>query len=93
MSNVNEAGAKFYLIKFNERNGEQEYTQTSLIELEECEDATKYAESELLPEWYDDEDAEKADGGYYFLGGAIFVEVFSVTEITEQEFLTLKKYI
>lgn len=93
MKNVNEARAKFYLIKLNERNGEQEYTQTSLIELPADEDARKHAETVIVPTWYDDEDAEEKDGGYYFLGGSVFVELYDVIELTEQEFLTLKKYI
>lgn len=93
-SNVNEERAKFYLIKLNERNGEQEYTQTYLIELPAGEDARKYAETELIPQWYgDDSDAEGNDGGYYFFGGCIFVELYDVIELSEQEFLTLKKYI
>lgn len=82
---------KYILIELEERNGEQEYRQHVRKKIEKDvkpEDIADY----VARTWYEEgENAEASDGGYYHLGGRIFVKVESITEITEQEFNVLQK--
>lgn len=82
---------KYYLIRIHEQNGEQEYTFEHLADLHPRANVEKYADN-VAKTWYDD-DAEKEGDGYYHVGGEIYVEVKSITEITQEEYNVLKKYL
>lgn len=89
------ARKRFYLITLEERNGEQEYLQHALRYVGANSRKSLDAIGELvLRGWYEDgERRKKEDGGYYFNGGAIFVSVNRVEEISESDYLTLSKFI
>ena len=90
---------KYYFMTIEERNGEQEYIFRHVCGLE---DNPETYLDELCQNWYgdmDDEEIEeedipqKEDGGYYLLGGCVFVSPGRIEEITEEEYNVLNKFL
>lgn len=84
---------KFIFATLNERNGEQEYSCKLVREIPKSSDEWKWVEKNILKGWYDDENAEKSDNGYYFFGGSLHVKVSLVQVITKEEFDVLNKFL
>ncbi len=81
--------ARQYFGKLYERNGEFEYTHLMLFQ---ADDDPMAALNCIAKSFYSDEPDEQ-DGGYYFFCGGNYISAESVTEITEEEFAVLAKYL
>ena len=77
---------KYYHYTLEEINGEQEYSYDYLIEAESLEEAESIANTHAST-FYCDEPEEVHDGSYAFFGGAICVEIDSITETTKEGFI------
>lgn len=83
---------KYLILKTTEVNGEREYTHIELLTVND--DVTDFDEvaNNAVKENVEP-DAEEEDGGYYSRGGEYHYSVFSIKEITEEEFQVMQKYI
>ncbi|MBN2569839.1 MAG: hypothetical protein JXB42_10465 [Deltaproteobacteria bacterium] len=77
---------KYYHYTLEEINGEQEYTYDYLIETENLEQAIAIA-NKHAGTFYLDKPEEVCDGNYVFFGGAVCVEIKSVTETSKEDFV------
>ena len=77
---------KYYHYTLEEINGEQEYSYDHLIEAANLEEAKVIANTHAST-FYCDESEEVYDGSYVFFGGAICVEIKSVTKTTKEGFV------
>ena len=77
---------KCYHYTLEEINGEQEYSYDYLIEAESLEEAEAIANTHAGT-FYCDEPEEVYDESYAFFGGAICVEIGSITETTKEGFI------
>lgn len=86
---------KFYFIRIEERNGEREYTYKIVREIStRVKDVEKWIDKNELRSWYDGKPEKViSEEGYYFLGGAVHVQIDSYKEISETDFNTLKNYL
>ncbi len=84
---------KYLLLRLEERNGEYEYSHRSIHRLPDNRKATtdRYAKN-YAKEFYGGK-ADPQDGGYYFIGGEVFVDVNSWDFISEEGFNLLNKYL
>jgi hypothetical protein len=79
---------KYFHGQLEERNGEQEYTYDYLIKATSLEKAKERLILEA--EQFYGSDAEKIDDGndgFFFFGGAIYVEVKSIGQTTKAQFI------
>ena len=77
---------EYYHYTLEEINGEQEYSYNHLIEAANLEEAKAIANTHAST-FYGDESEEVYDGSYVFFGGAICVEIKSVTKTTKEGFI------
>lgn len=84
--------AKHIFIELNERNGEQEYRQHSLVVANDDEIPENVAEQEAKY-WYDATTAEEDETGFFHLGGTVHVSVKRVEVISKEVYDVLNKYI
>lgn len=94
---------KYYLFELIEQNGEQEYRQNVI---QEIEDDIKPMDrlTDLCLNWYDESGEDEEDdlserrkelirnGSLDFLGGTIIVTPAGYTQITKEEYDIFKKY-
>lgn len=85
---------KYYFIRINERNGEQEYSIPIIRQLGKRKSIEKYMK-DVIRTWYNSYSTkpEFADDGYYHLGGSIHVKIDHWCEISEKEFNILTRFI
>lgn len=82
---------KYFLIRFEERNGEQEYTIPYLVASDEDIDTVA---DEIASTWYGIKGKYIKDYEcWYFFGGAIAVSIDSVLEMPEEHYNILKIYL
>lgn len=79
---------KHYLAQIDERNGEYEYAHTILLVIDKRASPLRKLNA-IARDWYS-RDPEKADGGYYFNCGEVFVSPSKFEEISETLFSKLK---
>lgn len=84
---------KKLLVHLEEHNGEQEYRQHMLVEMDHDVDEVdiKEAADDIAKTWYDG-GSYFEDGLYWFLGGTIAVRVTDIQEVSDLEYEILKKY-
>lgn len=70
-----------------ERNGEQEYTHRYIVQAKNMIKAREMFEKCAQTFYYDEDLPEEEDGGYYHLGGQIFVAVDYLQPTTKKEWL------
>ncbi len=79
---------KKYIGTIEERNGEQEYSHNILFKSNKPEATLR----RIAREWYDDCDDKKGeDGGFYFMGGALFAAPDGFREITAGDYEVIKR--
>lgn len=84
--------SKYIYLCLKERNGEYEYSHKSVHELPDNRLATaKRFANNWLMQFYGGK-PEFEDGGYYFHGGEVYVEIESWQFINQEEFQIVKKY-
>ncbi len=83
----------YMILVLKERNGEYEYYHRSVHELPDAKRITmkKYSEH-YLKSFYGGK-AEKADGGYYFFDGEVFVRIYLYQVIERKEYDILRHYL
>jgi hypothetical protein len=84
---------KFLLLCLKERNGEYEYLHNNLHILPNgnISLAERFIEN-YARQFYGGKPIPE-DGGYYFFGGEVFVQVYSWQFISEEHYNILKQYI
>jgi len=84
----------YMFLVLHERNGEYEYYHKSLHELPNARKTTmkKYAEN-YLEGFYWTSKATREDGGYYFHGGEVYVEIDSYRRISEMDYNVLRRFL
>ncbi len=85
--------SKYIFITLEERNGEYEYIHKFITEIKDKRKATanKVAE-DYARNFYDITRRIKADDGYYFYGGEVFVRLYSWDFLSEEEYKVFRKY-
>jgi hypothetical protein len=80
--------SKYYHLRLEEINGEQEYSHDSLIVAENMKDAEGFAHQHART-WYDDEDVEETEPGVFeFFHGCIIVRIMELAETTREKFVS-----
>ena len=89
-----EKKSRYMYLVLHERNGEYEYYHRSVHELTDSRKTTmKKLAEDYLREFYWTSKATKADGGYYFHGGEVYVQISTYQMINETEYDVLRKYL
>lgn len=84
---------KYILLRLEERNGEYEYIHRSVHRLSDGRKATADRFAKNYAKDFYGVKSDPQDGGYYFNGGEVFVEVNSWDFISEEDFNLLNKYL
>ena len=84
---------KYIFACLKERNGEYEYYHNSIHELPDKRVTTANLFLKNYAKDFYGGEPEKSDGGYYFHGGEVFVEVDSWKFISEEDYHILKLYL
>ena len=84
---------KYLLIVLKERNGEYEYYHKSVHEIYSEKNTTPRNFAINYIKGFYGGDAKKGDGGYYFYGGEIHVEIYSYQKISKEEYSVLSRYL
>lgn len=82
---------KYFFRTMKIRNGEYEYYSNTCFESSSMEKAKEHANHEVCNFYQDAQPQE--DGGAYHWGGEVHVSLYKLEEVTEIEYLVLKKYI
>lgn len=84
---------KYLLLRLEERNGDYEYIHRSVHRLQDGRNTTAEQTAKNYAKKFYGGKADPEDGGYYFNGGEVFVEVYSWDLICEEDFNVLAKYL
>lgn len=83
---------KYYFIRFNEINGEHEYSQEFLTKAR-SEDTLKTKLHKLMSKWYSGDPCTIIEDKYHFYNSGIFLEKFYAKEVNLSRFNILKEYL
>lgn len=76
---------RLYEVKTTEYNGEQEYSSSHLLAVQNADEACNLAR-DYFEKWYEDGDDQHADrddpNRFEFIGGCIILEIDGITETT-----------
>lgn len=84
---------KYLSLRLFERNGEYEYIHRSVHRLADGRKTTAERTAKNYAKEFYGGKADHDDGGYHFFGGEVFVKVYSLDLISEEEFNVLAKYL
>lgn len=82
---------KYWLVRFEERNGERTYTKSKVAELENGADIKQWVEA-YLKDYYGS-NTRKENGAFYSPDGEVSIKLDSTIQITEEEYWILKKFL
>jgi len=88
-----EKNSKYLFLVLKEINGEYEYYHRSVHELPNGGNGTVKEYSEDYLKGFYGGNAQKENGGYYFNGGEVYVEIDSYQLISETEYDVLRRYV
>ena len=83
---------KYIFLCLKERNGEYEYFHRTIHELPDNKKVTANRFVKNYPKDFYGGDTKTRDGGYYFFGGEVFVELYFWRFISEDDYNLLKLY-
>jgi hypothetical protein len=89
-----EKNSKYILVILEERNGEYEYVHKFVTEIKDKRKRTaKKVAEDYAKNSYDISKRIKAEDGYYFNRGEVFVRLYSWHFLNEEEYNIFRKYI